>query len=244
MDDVQRDEVGDPAPEARHPVRSRTLRECWSLFMTRPSPYVIAGALFVAVAARLIVGEWTWRDAVMAGVVLASTPFVEWVIHVVVLHSPTLCIGRVRLDLPSAKEHRYHHKVPTDLDGVLIPIYVLVIFLPIIVGMSALQATVLQTVAGGEWWALAASALVASYAVLLGYEWCHFLIHSPYKPRHWYYRSIHRNHRLHHYKNEHFWFGVTSGIGDRVIGTAPDQDTVPRSPTARSLHEGDPPLPL
>jgi len=46
-----------------------------------------------------------------------------------------------------------------------------------------------------------------------------------------------RNHRLHHFKNERYWFGVTSTVGDRVIGTLPDQSTVPRSPTARSLGD-------
>ena len=30
-----------------------------------------------------------------------------------------------------------------------------------------------------------------------------------------------RNHRLHHCKNEHYWFGVTMLSGDRLLGTAP-----------------------
>lgn len=34
-----------------------------------------------------------------------------------------------------------------------------------------------------------------------------------------------------------YWFGVTSTVGDRVIGTLPDQRTIPRSPTARSLDD-------
>jgi hypothetical protein len=41
---------------------------------------------------------------------------------------------------------------------------------------------------------------------------------------------------LHHFKNERYWFGVTSIVGDRVIGTLPDQREVPRSPTARTLR--------
>jgi sterol desaturase/sphingolipid hydroxylase (fatty acid hydroxylase superfamily) len=77
---------------------------------------------------------------------------------------------------------------------------------------------------------------VVGYGILLSYEWCHFLIHTPYRPRRRYYKAIWRNHRLHHYKNERYWFGVTSVVGDRVIGTDPDQRAVQRSPTARSLH--------
>jgi sterol desaturase/sphingolipid hydroxylase (fatty acid hydroxylase superfamily) len=31
-----------------------------------------------------------------------------------------------------------------------------------------------------------------------------------------------RNHRLHHYQNEHCWFGVaTAGTADRLLGTDP-----------------------
>jgi sterol desaturase/sphingolipid hydroxylase (fatty acid hydroxylase superfamily) len=40
---------------------------------------------------------------------------------------------------------------------------------------------------------------------------------------------------LHHFKNEHYWHGITSTIADRVLGTFPDQREVPRSKTARTL---------
>jgi hypothetical protein len=50
-----------------------------------------------------------------------------------------------------------------------------------------------------------------------------------------------RNHRLHHYKNEHYWFTVTSsGTADRVLGTYPDAETVRTSGTARALHAATP----
>ena len=42
-------------------------------------------------------------------------------------------------------------------------------------------------------------------------------------------------HRLHHYKNEHYWFGVTSTVGDHLLGTTPEQSTVTKSATARTL---------
>jgi hypothetical protein len=66
----------------------------------------------------------------------------------------------------------------------------------------------------------------------------HFLIHTAYRPRSPYYRAIWRNHRLHHFKNEHFWHGITNNISDRVLGTNPDQRSVPRSLTARTLDPG------
>ena len=74
-------------------------------------------------------------------------------------------------------------------------------------------------------------------AVLLGYEWTHYVIHSDYKPRTRLYKAVWRNHRLHHYKNEHYWFTVTStATADRLFGTYPDPGEVKASPTAKNLH--------
>lgn len=71
------------------------------------------------------------------------------------------------------------------------------------------------------------------------YEWTHHLVHTDYRPRTRLYRAIRRNHRLHHFKNEHYWFTVTtSGTADRLLGTYPELAEVPTSPTARSLHGG------
>ena len=52
----------------------------------------------------------------------------------------------------------------------------------------------------------------------------------------WYAR-LWLNHRLHHFKNEHYWYGVTMLSGDRLLGTAPARDAVPTSRTARMLDE-------
>jgi hypothetical protein len=80
--------------------------------------------------------------------------------------------------------------------------------------------------------------LVSVYGIKLGYEWTHYLVHSDYRPRSRWFRSVWRNHRLHHYKNEHYWFTVTSaGTADRLFGTYPaDPAAVPTSPTVKQLH--------
>ena len=62
-------------------------------------------------------------------------------------------------------------------------------------------------------------------------------IHTNYKPKTRAYRAIWRNHRNHHFKNEHYWFAVTSaGTADIVLRTNPDPATVENSPTAKNLH--------
>ena len=78
------------------------------------------------------------------------------------------------------------------------------------------------------------SAALAEYVVIFVYEWTHFLIHTAYRPRSRDYRSVWRNHRLHHFKNERFWHGITQNLSDRVLGTLPDHRDVPKSKTART----------
>ena len=67
------------------------------------------------------------------------------------------------------------------------------------------------------------------------------LVASDYKPRTGLYQAIWKNHRQHHFKNEHYWFTVTSsGSADRVLGTHPDATAVATSPTAKNLHAATP----
>lgn len=75
--------------------------------------------------------------------------------------------------------------------------------------------------------------------VPLADEWTHHLIHTEYRPKTRLCRASWRNHRLHHCKNEHCWFTITTaGTADRVLGTCPDPARVASSPTAKNLHAG------
>jgi hypothetical protein len=212
-----------------------TLGDCWRAFIRMPSPPLLAAGLAAAVVLRGLLGSWDWRDALVAAGVVALTPVAEWAIHVYLLHAKPLRFRGHRYDLLAAREHRAHHMAPAELDGVLIPTYAVLIFLPLIALTVWLVSFPIHLVLGGDRLAHAATGLVVSYAILASYEWCHFLIHTPYRPRGRYYRSIWRGHRLHHYKNEHYWFGVTSTVGDHLLRTAPDQAGVPKSSTARTL---------
>jgi sterol desaturase/sphingolipid hydroxylase (fatty acid hydroxylase superfamily) len=85
--------------------------------------------------------------------------------------------------------------------------------------------------------AAGATFLVAVGALMFGYEWVHYLVHSDYRPRTRAFRAVWRNHRLHHYKNEHYWFTVTTaGTADRLFGTCPDSASVQTSKTVRDLY--------
>jgi sterol desaturase/sphingolipid hydroxylase (fatty acid hydroxylase superfamily) len=223
----------DAVPRRRAEVL--TLSDCWRSFVRRPSPRLLAGAITAALATRAVLGNFDWRDAVVAGGLVAVTPLVEWLIHVYVLHAKPLRLRGRRYELFGAPEHRAHHQAPSELDGVLIPPFAVLVFLAEIALAIWLTSFPIHVVLGGERLAHAATGLLVGYLILGGYEWCHFLIHTPNRPRGRYYRSIWRGHRLHHYKNEHYWFGVTSTIGDHLLGTAPDHADVATSGTARSL---------
>jgi hypothetical protein len=212
-----------------------TLGDCWRSFIRRRTPPILAAAILGALALRLALGHWDWRDAAVAAAVIAGTPLAEWAIHVYLLHAKPIRLGPFHHDLIAAREHRAHHMAPAELDGVLIPTYAVLIFIPLIALTVWGLSFPIHALIGGDRFAHAATGLLVSFAILGAYEWCHFLIHTPYRPRGRYYRTIWRGHRLHHFKNEHYWFGVTSTVGDQILRTAPDQAEVPKSSTARTL---------
>ncbi|HEY3726419.1 MAG TPA: sterol desaturase family protein [Solirubrobacteraceae bacterium] len=212
-----------------------TLADCWRLFVRQATPPLIASALVASIALRGLLGHFDWRDLVVAALVIAAMPVVEWLIHVYLLHARPVRIAGRRYEFIAAREHRAHHEAPAELGGVLIPTYAVVLFVAQIALVVWALSFPIHLVLGGDRVAHAATGLIVSYALLGSYEWCHFLIHTPYRPRGWYYRSIWRGHRLHHFKNEHYWFGVTSTVGDRLLRTAPEQATVAKSGTARTL---------
>ncbi|MDQ6836265.1 MAG: sterol desaturase family protein [Actinomycetota bacterium] len=212
-----------------------TLRACWSEFWRHFSPRAVLTAVALLLVARVVVGEWSWRDVLPAVIVVAAQPFVEWVIHKYLLHLPPFRLRGRRIELYGSIQHRRHHRAPSDLDRVLLKPLEVVSFL-IQIGVTA-PLIVWASVAlfGGHLVALGLTAVVVSYLGLLRYEWSHFLIHTPYVPRSGWYRRIWRNHRLHHFKHEGYWLGVSSNLGDRILRTNPDQRTVTRSATARTL---------
>ncbi len=212
-----------------------TLGDCWRCFIRQPSPPLLGTAILAAAVLRVLLGHLSWRDLVMIAGLVAVTPVVEWAIHVYLLHARPIRVRDRSYDLVAAREHRAHHLAPTVLPGVLIPRYAVVIFAAQIAVTVWALTFPLELLLGGDRLAWGATGVLVGYAILGLYEWCHFLIHTPYRPRGRYYRSIWRGHRLHHYKNERYWFGVTSTVGDRILGTAPDQSEVPKSHTARTL---------
>ncbi len=208
--------------------RQFTLGDAAREFWRHPSPWLISATLAVAVTLRLWMGEWSWTDAVVPVVMLTVFPFFEWVVHVCILHWKPRRFAGLRIDSLLARKHREHHVDPRQVALIFIPWPALLWVLPVSVAIALLAFP--RTALG--------LTFLAFLTVLgLCYEWCHYLVHSDYKPKTAAFRAVWRNHRQHHFKNEHFWFTVTSaGTADRVLGTYPDPAAVETSPTAKNLH--------
>jgi hypothetical protein len=210
---------------------SVSLGDALAAFTRHPSPWMIGGTLAVALTVRLVVGEYRWTDAAVPIAPVAAFPLIEWVVHVCVLHWRPRRMGPVELDSLLARKHREHHADPRDIPLVFIPWQVLTWLLPAYVAVALLAFP--RT-------GLGLTFLVSVAALGLVYEWTHYLVHSDYRPRSRAYRAVWRNHRLHHYKNEHYWFTVTTaGTADRLLGTYPEPNSVETSPTVRALHTSE-----
>ena len=73
--------------------------------------------------------------------------------------------------------------------------------------------------------------------MLLVYEWKHYVAHRPIKPKTKFGRWVKKVHILHHYKNENFWYGVSTPFADFLFGTFKDEKNVETSSTVKELEK-------
>jgi hypothetical protein len=205
----------------------RTHREAIRVFFSRKSPRAIGKIAIGSWLARALLGPPGPRDLIAAAAAIAVWPVQEWVLHKYVLHLKPMTVGGVTLDPGFARAHRTHHGDPRLIDTTLLP-------LAVIRGAAPLAAAGWLAAFGPTRAALTA---MATYSTMtLFYEWTHFIVHTNVKPRTAYGRRVRRNHRLHHYRHEGYWFAFTLPLIDHVFGTAPDPDTIEKSATAMDLH--------
>lgn len=208
------------------PDSPRTLAEAARVFLRYGSPRFLLLATAAVLATRVALASWSPWDTALCAVIYAYWPLQEWLIHVFLLHFEPLRIGGRTIDFAIPIEHRAHHRDPWNLDILFIPVQGFFVAVPmLLLVFLGLMPTVQLAVTG----------LAFHLVMSLRYEWVHFLVHTRYRPRSAYFRRLWRSHRLHHCKNEHYWFGVTMLGGDRLLGTAPEPGDVPLSETCRNL---------
>jgi hypothetical protein len=205
-----------------------TRGQAWVEFWKHPSPWMMGGTIVGASIARGFVHRFSWTELIVPVLFVLFFPVIEWVVHVVVLHWKPVRVAGVRIDPLVSRKHRAHHANPRDIPLIFIPWQVMIGLLvgTVLIGLFAFSDR-----------AAGLTFMIGVSIVGFTYEWMHYLIHSDYKPKNKVYKAIWRNHRLHHYKNEHYWFTVTTtATADRLFGTYPDPATVTTSKTAKNLH--------
>lgn len=217
-----------------------TLWQAWKVFCGFFWEQMLLVGVVVSGAIRVSLAKWQWVDALVALWVAAVFPFVEYMAHRFLLHrSPQNSINRKRESL-AVLVHRVHHRDPWHTDRAINPPLSVVFYA---VGLPILFFPFLSP-------PRAMTGVAVSWAAILWYEWVHFLIHTSHVPRNRLFARIWRNHRMHHFKNEHFWFNVSTFGVDSILGTRPDPGSVPASPSCLNFDEtannpigSDPPAP-
>jgi hypothetical protein len=157
---------------------------------------------------------------------IALLPGLEYSLHRFALHAPPF--HRPRLYRLQRRLHYDHHRQPDRLDLLFLPIWMM---LPLV----TIAITLFRLLTGN--WAIAGALLFGSLTGLLYYEWVHYRAHIPNAPRTPWGRWLKKYHSWHHFKNERYWYGVTSPLVDWLAGTYLPVERVPRSPTVSTLFE-------
>ncbi len=198
-----------------------------AVYLRQPGVCVILVFVLGVAGWRLALGEWSVRDLAGFALAIAVWPVMEWLLHRHVLHARPWQLGRWRIDPDPAVKHRAHHAEPWRVRLVFLPVYVPVMLAPMLV----LAVPLLPDRA------VALSFLTGFGLAALNYEWTHWIVHTRIQPRSAYYQAVFRNHRLHHFRHEDYWFSFMLPALDRWLGTGPDAASVAPSGTARDLDK-------
>ncbi len=179
-------------------------------------------ATLVVIAPQL--RNWSAWVAIACGIVLFYIS--EYTTHRFAFHSkppknPTMLKILKRL-------HYDHHEYPRDLH---------LLFLPLWYSIPNLTIAWLAAWAVTQNKMLALCVTTGVSVSLIYYEWAHFVAHRSIIPRTRWGKWMKKYHLWHHYKNEHYWFGVTNPGMDFVGRTYVDVNAIELSPTVRKLYD-------
>ncbi len=157
---------------------------------------------------------------------LPISPFIEWCLHKYVLHLPLPkkdgWLKNFMLDL-----HHLHHKDPKNISKQFAPLLFIVGLLTLLYLAYALVS---------QSFAIALVPLTSSVLLYLFYEWMHLAHHTAsYQPKTKAGKALKTAHMMHHYTNENYWWGVTSNIADKCLGTYKQRDDVEKSPFVKNI---------
>lgn len=124
--------------------------------------------------------------------------------------------------------HYDHHKKPNELKLLFLPIWFSIPSLFLLSTVFFLFTQAIQ---------YTLSFSIGLLFMFFVYEWKHYVAHRPLKPKTRFGRWIKKTHTLHHYKNENYWYGVSTPFIDVLFGTLKDEKEVELSDTAKDLEK-------
>ncbi|MBS1509673.1 MAG: sterol desaturase family protein [Bacteroidetes bacterium] len=194
--------------------QARLFKNQYLEYLTKTHPLVIWG-MYIPIIAFMLYYSATAKHltAVQAMVSFFAGMFFwslfEYIMHRFVFH--------LVAESPRAQKfiyvlHGNHHEYPRDKERLFMPAVPSIILSSIIFSLQYL----LFYIFGGSAYAFAFfPGFMLGY---LMYGTMHYAIHAWNPPFRWM-KPLWRNHHLHHYKNEHMGFGVSSTLWDHVFGT-------------------------
>lgn len=177
--------------------------------LTKTHPLVIWGMylpVFVGMPWYAVVklGYPGWRVAVIYLAGMFFWTFFEYIMHRYVFH---LIADSERIQKIVYVMHGNHHHYPRDRERLFMPPVPSLLIASVIFGIMYLvmRNNVFMFFPG----------FILGYLL---YGSMHYAIHAWNPPFKWM-KPLWRNHHLHHYKDEHKGYGVSTTIWDRVFGT-------------------------
>ncbi|MGB0920965.1 MAG: sterol desaturase family protein [Alphaproteobacteria bacterium] len=196
----------------------------FAVFFSHPSSIILTALVIVFSTLRLLAGDFAAWELLGPIAIIGLWPFLEWAIHVFILHYKPFSIAGRKIDFKLPQTHRDHHKEPWDVPQIFIPLHVYPLTLPLLlVNYLVFPAPILHGV------------FAFFFLMALNYEWSHYLAHIKWVPPLEYYRRRVREHRWHHFHNENQWWGVSMGLADRIFSTNPDPAEAGRSSTVKDI---------
>ena len=159
-------------------------------------------------------------------ILLPMIPFIEYFTHKYILHMPRPSDAdkHPRWNLLADRIHYMHHQQPKKTEHIFAEWWMT---LPLLGVYLLLTYVITASVAITLYF----NTLVIAYFLI--YEWTHFIAHfDGYTPRTAYGRFMKKFHLWHHYKNEDYWYGITSPIADWVFRKWPQPQSIEASELA------------
>jgi 4-hydroxysphinganine ceramide fatty acyl 2-hydroxylase len=165
--------------------------------------------------------EFNWIAAAIGAAIFLSS---EYTTHRFLFHArPQKADWLLRLQ---HRLHYDHHIDPQKLELLFLPLWFII---PVAVLYFGLYLALTRNAV------LSLSLTFGSIVALTFYEWVHYVAHTSFTPVTPFGKYMKKYHLWHHFKNEHYWFGVTNPSTDYLGGSYKEHDSVPRSTTVREI---------